>query len=1375
MRGGLWQKQKRPSACLLCLYSYSSYSSRRGLRILSNPATRPTIARGSPLLGSTAARQFGGKGFLPQWGVKPATEPSPDDELLPHELAAREAARAAKAAKDAAAAKAKAEREEAARIAEAHRLAKAEEAQKAAEERRGAKAAAPAAGPTRQNGPRSGPLPRQDFVRAPAQRQAFTGNSPLKRSNAPLPPSEPLIRRTPVGSPLPPSEPFIRRTPVGSPLPPSEPFIRRAPVASPLLTPAQPSRPIQPAPSFKPTTGPTPAPKPAPAPSPAPTPRLEPLKAELGDIQSPSVKASSTPQVAKSFSAKPLKGVSAIPAWGSFGKPIVPTAATEPDDGLLPHERAARDQALKERQEAEERERLLKEKAEQEKLDKENAERAAREQAARETAEKERLALENERLALEKARLALERERLALETAQRERADNERVALENAQRAAKDLAARELAIKERLHAKQEKARAAAASADPWAHLLPHEREAKEKAKRERERAEREQEEKAERASADPLAHLLPHERAAREQQIKERQAAEARSASSQPAQTYQRNSNWASRETGEAPIRDTPSSKNGFRNQVRTDKPQWQQLQRRDSPLHSNGISRALPTNPFRPTPNADPFKPSFNASAGHPEKPPGKSDLDPWARLAQAVEEPFEHKSTSTGSKAADENWDWVGDDYVAKSQHTKAVAAAEAAEAEPKPYIVSSDADVTSYNERRNERRGRFDAPEKEKPKKTQSKQRGRGRDDDFDEYEYEERRQRKADRKAEKEKERLALADQPTPILLPEFISVANLAVALGQKVKPFVRQLEELGFEEVGKDNIVTGETAALIAQEYGFDPTIESGEDRDLKPRPPPEDPSSLPLRPPVVTIMGHVDHGKTTLLDYLRKSSIVSQEHGGITQHIGAFSVKMSTGKTITFLDTPGHAAFLSMRQRGANVTDIVILVVAADDSVKPQTIEAIKHAQGARVPIIVAINKIDKDSANIDRVKSDLAAQGLEIEDYGGDVQVVPVSGKTGQGMDDLEENILLLSEMLEIRSETDGMAEGWVLESSIKPIGRVATVLIKRGTLRRGDFIVAGRVFTKVRSLRNEAGQEVSEAPPGTAVEVLGWKDPPEAGDMIIQAPDEGRAKDAVDYRQELKERELVIAQMAEQEQAAREKELEREREEKRQKALEEGEEFVEDEDPTSSIKYVNFTVKGDVHGSVEAVTASILEQGNNEVRPRVLLSSSGQITESDVDHATVSGSSIINFNNPIPGHIKRKADDAGVKILDHNIIYHLVEEVRNLLSEQLAPVITYSVVAEAEVLQIFPINIKGRTYKNIAGCRIRNGTVQKNSKCRVIRGDKIVFEGAIDELKQGKKEITEIRKGNECGISFENWEDFQEGDHIQTVEEVVEKRTL
>ncbi|KAK0725312.1 hypothetical protein B0H67DRAFT_479794 [Lasiosphaeris hirsuta] len=718
-----------------------------------------------------------------------------------------------------------------------------------------------------------------------------------------------------------------------------------------------------------------------------------------------------------------------------------------------------------------------------------------------------------------------------------------------------------------------------------------------------------------------------------------------------------------------------------------------------------------------------------------------------------------------------ASEAWDWADDLAVDRQQAHPAILF----QRQTYPVVGGSRNPNTSYGNRSYRERDRLDRPSRdEKPKKAKPSRRSNAGEDEFDADSHKEKQQRRRERKAEKERARLEALEEagPVPIKLPEFISVANLGAALGVRLNVFLGELEELGFENITKDNILTGETAALVAQEYGFEPTVEMGEDEDLKPRPPPKDPSSLPLRPPVVTIMGHVDHGKTTLLDYLRKSSIVDQEHGGITQHIGAFSVKMSTGKQITFLDTPGHAAFLTMRQRGADVTDMVILVVAADDSVKPQTLEALKHARSSKVPIIVAINKVDKESANVNRVKSDLAAHGVEIEDYGGDVQVVCVSGKTGQGMDDLEENILLLAEMLDIRAEPDGMAEGWVLESSIKPIGRVATVLVKRGTLRAGDYIVAGTVHTKIRSLRNEAGVEVDEAPPGTAVEILGWKDPPDAGDMILQAPNEDKAKIATRYRQELKERTEAIQQQTQMEQAKRDKAAEEEAE----KAAAKKDPEAEEEESTGGAKTVSFLIKGDVHGSVEAVCATVLEIGNNEVQPRILQSATGQINESDVEMAATSGSCIINFNNPVPGYIKRMASEAGVRILDHNIIYHLAEEVRDTMSELLAPNIIIKVIGETEILQVFPINIKGRVYKNIAGCRVRNGQVLRNAKCRVVRSGEILWTGELETLKQGKKNVPEVKKGAECGISFNSeWDGFRQGDNVQIIEEIKEKRRL
>ncbi|KAK3290751.1 uncharacterized protein B0H64DRAFT_412051 [Chaetomium fimeti] len=919
---------------------------------------------------------------------------------------------------------------------------------------------------------------------------------------------------------------------------------------------------------------------------------------------------------------------------------------------------------------------------------------------------------------------------------------------------------------------------------------------------------------------NPLAFLLPHERAAREkaggtdrpvqpaspphqpdtfQDDVSRNFAALRSRRSRPSgitgalgdggqnQVGQRDASAPTSQTphGSTPRYDLPRPSSSL-TQTPADQGDWKNLARRERSLPP-GFS-AAPSD-FQVAPQAYASKPGANLfgslgqnTAGRPQAGSPNAGVDQWKLLESQATRQDEPRRNGAAAEHS-ENWDWA-EDYTEEARLVKAQRIArELRQEEQEPGEEATSSEVLPP--RRDERDNRYgrvsryarDEEVDEKPKKPKIRRREVNEDDDWDDDFYQEKRRRKAE-KAARERERLAALEAagPTPIFLPEFISVSNLAVALGEKIDVFVSQLEELGFEEVGKDNILTGETAALVAQEYGFEPTVDAGEDEDLKPAPVPANLSSLPLRPPVVTIMGHVDHGKTTLLDYLRKSSIVAQEHGGITQHIGAFSVSLSTGKQITFLDTPGHAAFLSMRQRGASVTDMVILVVAADDSVMPQTLEALKHARSAKVPIIVAINKVDKPEANIERVKSDLATHGVELEDYGGDVQVVCVSGRTGQGMDDLEENILLLSEMLDIRAEPDGLAEGWVLESTIKPIGRVATVLVKRGTLRPGDFIVAGRVHAKIRSLRNEAGVEVDEAPPGTAIEILGWKEPPDAGDQVLQAPDEGKAKAAVRYRQELKERGEVISQMAQQEQDRRERDLERERERALAEAADpqphnrrrhhrrhqhhntqaaadaaaaEGE-----EDPADKTHYVPFLVKGDVHGSVEAVTAALLEQGNNDVRAKVLVSAPGQITESDVEHAAV-----------IPAHIKRLAADAGVKILEHNVIYHLVEEVRERMIEALPPLILKKVVGEAEVLQ----------YKNIAGCRIGNGFVKKGTKGRVIREGENVFEGTIETLKHVKKDVHEMKKGSECGISFAGWDELQPGDNIQMLEEYTEKRTL
>jgi len=535
--------------------------------------------------------------------------------------------------------------------------------------------------------------------------------------------------------------------------------------------------------------------------------------------------------------------------------------------------------------------------------------------------------------------------------------------------------------------------------------------------------------------------------------------------------------------------------------------------------------------------------------------------------------------------------------------------------------------------------------------------------------------------------------------------------------------------------------------------------------------------------------MGHVDHGKTTILDWLRKSSIAAGEHGGITQHIGAFSVAMPSGQTITFLDTPGHAAFLEMRRRGADVTDIVVLVVAADDSVKPQTIEAIKHATGAKVPIVVAISKIDKEDTNVDRVKQDLAANNVYVEEYGGDVQAIGVSGKTGLGMVELEEAILALSEMQDHRADMEGNVEGWIIESTTKSYGRVTTALVKRGTLRVGDIVVAGNAWARIRTLRNEAGVTIHEATPGMPVEIDGWREQPSAGTEMIQAPSEQRAKDVVEWRLEQTETQK-LGEDATAINEARRGLLDK----RRQEELEEAGRHVEVDQATSGPKPVHFIIKADVDGSVEAVLNSVTSIGNNEVYPNVLRSAVGPVGEFDIEHAAAARGNIITFNTSIDQAMLRMAEQRGVRIMDHNVIYKLMDEVKEILSEQLAPNVTQRVTGEAEISQVFDITIKKRETTAIAGCKVRNGIIQKAKKVRVLRGQEIIYDGeflfslfsriifvnyvllgAMSSLKNVKKDVPEMRKDTECGIGFEGWTEFAPGDHVQCYEDIYEKRYL
>ena len=633
--------------------------------------------------------------------------------------------------------------------------------------------------------------------------------------------------------------------------------------------------------------------------------------------------------------------------------------------------------------------------------------------------------------------------------------------------------------------------------------------------------------------------------------------------------------------------------------------------------------------------------------------------------------------------------------------------------------------------------------------------------------------------------------ARAEPQRPQLeVPQYITVERLAQSLKIKADDLMYRLEEEGFDGARYDHILDAETSSMFVDLYGYEPVIAAVEEADLVARPPAEDVSLLPPRPPIVTIMGHVDHGKTTILDYLRKSSVVAGEHGGITQHIGAFSVLMpGTQRNITFLDTPGHAAFLDMRRRGAVVTDIVVLVVAADDSVKPQTIEAIKHALDAQVQIIVAINKVDKQEADIERVKTDLTRHNIVVEDLGGDYQAIALSGKTGRGMDKLEEAITTLADVSDYRAEMDGQAEGWIIESKVTSAGRVATVLVRRGTLRRGDFIVAGNTWARVRTLRNDAGDLVGEAPPGTPVQIDGWRgEDPTAGLEVLQAEDEAHAKRVMALRERKTESlrtatDMVNINKTKSDDAdARAKVLEWRAEQGltgkrggRKIRRQNNEGWVEGTESTGP-KKVHFVVKADVAGSVEAIVAAVSAIGNNEVSANVIHSGTGMLSESDIRMLATSGevAYAISFNQPVDGTMYRLAEAADVEILDHNVIYKVTDLVKEKVENEIPPLISQRVLGEADIGKIFEINEKRKKLK-VAGCKITNGTISKAQKIRVSRNGEVVYTGMLKSLKNVKKDVTEMRKDSECGMAFDDWEDFREGDSVQCFEEIEEKRKL
>ena len=578
----------------------------------------------------------------------------------------------------------------------------------------------------------------------------------------------------------------------------------------------------------------------------------------------------------------------------------------------------------------------------------------------------------------------------------------------------------------------------------------------------------------------------------------------------------------------------------------------------------------------------------------------------------------------------------------------------------------------------------------------------------------------------------------------------IRVNDLSRKLGKRGNEVVKKLIELG-EMVTLNDEIDQETAVLVAEEFNFlvkyeaEQEIEESVNKYPEPTLSYRDESAPQKRHPVVTVMGHVDHGKTSLLDSIKSSNVVDGESGGITQHIAAYEVKTKSA-LITFIDTPGHEAFTAMRARGANTTDIVILVVAANDSVKPQTVEAITHAKAAGVPIIVAINKIDLDGADIDKVKGDLAKHDLVSEDWGGKVQMIPVSATQNKGIDDLLDAIQLESEVLELQSPIEGPATGVVLESELdRSKGPLGTFLVQKGVLRQGDIIVAAEKRGRIKSLVNSSGEIVKQAGPSTPVEILGLEDCVAAGETFFTLPNDKAARTLV------AEREAYLKEIND----------------KKVMTTESAFEMLDQE----KINKLRIIVKSDVAGTSEAINGSLLKIGNEEVEVDIVSSGVGGITESDVNLAITTGARVLGFNVRADNKTKSLAEEKGIEINYYSVIYDLIEDIRRLLSGLLEPIFSEKILGLAEVKEVF----KSPKFGLVAGCMVTEGLVKREKHVRVLRDNVVIHEGELDSLRRFKDDVQEVKNGTECGIGIKNYLDIRPGDVIENFEQKEEKRSL
>jgi translation initiation factor IF-2 len=605
---------------------------------------------------------------------------------------------------------------------------------------------------------------------------------------------------------------------------------------------------------------------------------------------------------------------------------------------------------------------------------------------------------------------------------------------------------------------------------------------------------------------------------------------------------------------------------------------------------------------------------------------------------------------------------------------------------------------------------------------------------------------KKRKKKERQEKEEKKIEQIEREKKKIKVAEFITVNELANIIGVPASEIIKKCLNLGLV-VSINQRLDFDTITLIASDYGFE--VERAEEylEDIIEEEP-DRPEDLEPRPPVVTIMGHVDHGKTTLLDYIRQSNIVAGEAGGITQHIGAYQVTLPNGKQITFIDTPGHEAFTAMRARGAQVTDIVVLVVAADDAVMPQTVEAINHALAANVPIIVAINKIDKPEANPDKIKQQLAERGILVEDWGGKYQCVEISAKYGKNVDLLLEKILLEAEIMDLKANPKKKARGVVIESKLdKGRGPIGTVLVQNGTLKIGDPFVAGTTFGRVRAMFDERGNRVEVAKPSTPVQVIGFDNLPEAGDSFVVVEDEKTAREIANRRSQLK-REQRFRQL-------------------RAVSLDKLSEQIKE----GKVKELPIIIKADVNGSVEALSDSLMKLSNEEVKVRIIHRAVGAISESDVLLAQASGAIIIGFNVRPTSAAKKLAESENVEIRLYNIIYNVINDVKSALEGMLEPEKREEILGTAEVRETFKIAKVG----TVAGCFVTEGKILRNARARLIRNGIVIYDGKIASLKRFKDDVKEVEAGLECGIALENYNDIKVGDIIEAYNILEVKRKL